>query len=395
MMKMLFIVMTWGALWGIPLLGVEKPEKTISKYAPRLGCNILNKDVESAKGLAMLRLGGLLNPKNNTFLLAMAYLEKGSAPKASEKVDEKKFLAYVLKRAEELRRKKSGKDKILALTYYKVLQTFDYDKDKVLLGIMKLKVSGVEGELNDLLNQEIKAKPKTVVAKKDESEPEPELGLVARVWNGRLWVSSSEEVIIKKSRNRFMVENKTTAKSNKQSLGQIAVGIKSPIRGDFKFSLSAKNIIAVGVFPYSGADRNNLGWVKIGSSSKKCQFSRVSGKYSFFVDGKSSKIIDFGDSGDEVFVAFAVANGKRADISDLKIEQGSKVGAIKFGKNYYKRIPLQMSWADAKAYCESVGGHLATITSKRENDFIYKNWGQVHSWIGATVVSRIIHGYSK
>ena len=46
-----------------------------------------------------------------------------------------------------------------------------------------------------------------------------------------------------------------------------------------------------------------------------------------------------------------------------------------------------MSWHDAKAYCESLGGYLATITSQEENDFIYSNLAnnspQV-SWLGAT-----------
>lgn len=29
----------------------------------------------------------------------------------------------------------------------------------------------------------------------------------------------------------------------------------------------------------------------------------------------------------------------------------------------YKRFDESMSWKDAKAYCESIGGYLATITS--------------------------------
>lgn len=44
-----------------------------------------------------------------------------------------------------------------------------------------------------------------------------------------------------------------------------------------------------------------------------------------------------------------------------------------------------MSWHDAKALCESLGGYLATATSKEENDFIYQHFGKDHvCWLGAT-----------
>ncbi len=41
--------------------------------------------------------------------------------------------------------------------------------------------------------------------------------------------------------------------------------------------------------------------------------------------------------------------------------------------HYYQRIDKSMSWTEAKSYCENLGGHLATITSQSENDFIYNN----------------------
>ena len=40
--------------------------------------------------------------------------------------------------------------------------------------------------------------------------------------------------------------------------------------------------------------------------------------------------------------------------------------AVDFNGNRYERIDQDMSWADAKAYAESLGGHLATITSEAE-----------------------------
>jgi hypothetical protein len=53
--------------------------------------------------------------------------------------------------------------------------------------------------------------------------------------------------------------------------------------------------------------------------------------------------------------------------------------------HYYQRIDTAMSWHEAKQHCESLGGHLATITSAEENDFVYKNFAADHvCWLGAT-----------
>ena len=46
--------------------------------------------------------------------------------------------------------------------------------------------------------------------------------------------------------------------------------------------------------------------------------------------------------------------------------------ALEFNGHYYKIFSNTCSsWEDAKAYCESVGGHLATISSKEENDALF------------------------
>lgn len=44
--------------------------------------------------------------------------------------------------------------------------------------------------------------------------------------------------------------------------------------------------------------------------------------------------------------------------------------AVEFNGHHYKAYDGPLSWRDAKTYCESLGGHLVTITSKEENDFI-------------------------
>lgn len=43
---------------------------------------------------------------------------------------------------------------------------------------------------------------------------------------------------------------------------------------------------------------------------------------------------------------------------------------LEFNGHYYKFFSNKMKWHDAKAYCESIGGHLVTISSMEENDFV-------------------------
>jgi hypothetical protein len=56
----------------------------------------------------------------------------------------------------------------------------------------------------------------------------------------------------------------------------------------------------------------------------------------------------------------------------------------------YQRFDLEMSWHQAKVFCESKGGHLATITSPEEDNFIYTNLvanspdGIEMCWLGGT-----------
>ena len=49
----------------------------------------------------------------------------------------------------------------------------------------------------------------------------------------------------------------------------------------------------------------------------------------------------------------------------------------------YKLIDLDLSWMDARAYCVEQGGHLVTITSPEEQDFLSNNFYDQKLWIGA------------
>lgn len=73
------------------------------------------------------------------------------------------------------------------------------------------------------------------------------------------------------------------------------------------------------------------------------------------------------------------------DTTTTKIPTEAKT----YGTNSYYIYPEKLTWSEAKAYCESVGGHLATITSKEEQEFIKKyivesDYSNSRFWIGAT-----------
>ncbi len=55
-------------------------------------------------------------------------------------------------------------------------------------------------------------------------------------------------------------------------------------------------------------------------------------------------------------------------------EDESGDGIIKFQEHSYQLISTKMSWVDAKAYCEGLGGHLVTITSQAEQDFVCESF---------------------
>lgn len=59
-----------------------------------------------------------------------------------------------------------------------------------------------------------------------------------------------------------------------------------------------------------------------------------------------------------------------------------------FDDHCYKIFDYGMAWDDAKNFCENIGGHLATITSHREQIFINKmilNYGaKNYYWLGAS-----------
>lgn len=61
--------------------------------------------------------------------------------------------------------------------------------------------------------------------------------------------------------------------------------------------------------------------------------------------------------------------------------------AIELDGHYYKLYELNKSWEEAQEYFESIRGHLATITSEEENNFVYNyisSLGYESAYFGAT-----------
>jgi hypothetical protein len=54
--------------------------------------------------------------------------------------------------------------------------------------------------------------------------------------------------------------------------------------------------------------------------------------------------------------------------------------AKEFGGHRYLLVRMEVTWTEAEKMCEGLGGHLATITSAAENDFIRSQWDPTIDW---------------
>jgi len=59
--------------------------------------------------------------------------------------------------------------------------------------------------------------------------------------------------------------------------------------------------------------------------------------------------------------------------------------------HYYQRVEIKKTWEDSKIYCQNLGGHLATITSEEENEFVFnelvKN-SKTSCWLGGNDIQQ-------
>ena len=68
---------------------------------------------------------------------------------------------------------------------------------------------------------------------------------------------------------------------------------------------------------------------------------------------------------DNHYTKLIIVNGSKSE-HNIIAEDDAPVNSIKWNDHYYARFDISMSWTEAKAYCESLGGHLVTITSQEE-----------------------------
>jgi len=47
-------------------------------------------------------------------------------------------------------------------------------------------------------------------------------------------------------------------------------------------------------------------------------------------------------------------------------------GSYRFGKAFFKHFKMLLNWTDARSHCQSQGGDLASISTARENDFLFE-----------------------
>lgn len=69
---------------------------------------------------------------------------------------------------------------------------------------------------------------------------------------------------------------------------------------------------------------------------------------------------------------------KQYDVPDVELKE--------FQAHYYAYIPLKVKWPVAEQICEMMGGHLVTITSKDEQNFVESFKAKI--WIGFTDVEK-------
>lgn len=69
---------------------------------------------------------------------------------------------------------------------------------------------------------------------------------------------------------------------------------------------------------------------------------------------------------------------------DVSFLPRSRACRLEENGHWYQRVEVPMSWPDADAVCRALGGHLATLTSPAENDFVYfKLAADSIAWLGA------------
>src|SRR3990172_6587865 len=83
-----------------------------------------------------------------------------------------------------------------------------------------------------------------------------------------------------------------------------------------------------------------------------------------------------------VFIALLVFSSMGLSSSAALYNDNDPVVQFEENDHYYQAIYMPLSWHEAREYCTGLDGHLVTISSSAENQFVYEMlpW----SWLGAT-----------
>lgn len=111
------------------------------------------------------------------------------------------------------------------------------------------------------------------------------------------------------------------------------------------------------------------------------------GKYSISIDKNGSYDLLFKKSGyNDEKKTLTDVNGGFANVNAYLQSKKTIVNGtlIEYNGHYYQVFDKGLNWNDAKAYCESVGGHLVTITSENEQQFVKSilSKTQTYNWLG-------------
>lgn len=170
-----------GLLVAVGTICAAAPKKPsiheqIASYSAAIGANLLAQDLEDEHGKLLLRFARTLQPEDDAVLLAMAQLERGKSPDPIKtKVTEAKLYKVIAKQAESLRQEewpKNAKAGQLALLYYRMAERFRPTDEKIMLALMRLRVRGVTGDLEQALAET--SDLKDVFGNPEEPEPPPE-----------------------------------------------------------------------------------------------------------------------------------------------------------------------------------------------------------------------------
>ena len=199
-----------------------------------------------------------------------------------------------------------------------------------------------------------------------------------------------------------LVEVNLTLKNN---TGFANLGLEILYDKDVLALMEVKNNTNVGAVCTTAQTIDTLPYNISWDSTQNINFNGVLATFVFKVSegasiGKHNISLDYykgrkGDYIDGVAVNYdendnpldLVYKSSYVEVLHKPLEKPESANDNSFNGSIYKVLESQLSWQDAKKLCEDAGGHLATITSAQENEFIHNlinNGEKEQYFIGAT-----------